>query len=518
MLYGSARIHYTDTKLGIDTVQDLHVTAPFTDGAVPVDWENAEPAAERPEDLVREVPSGGASFAPLPPAALDPKKYAAWTRDFGQWVMRAERLTLFSAPAAKLTSRAGETERDFRLRLTQAARESRDAAVEKLRASYAGKIARLTQRVATAEEGVRARGGSGVAAEHADDGVVWRHGAWRAARTQGRQRLHARPRHDRRARRGPLGQGIAGRRARPGQARGRAGGVEGARTTRSNEEIAALTAVDAAGRGHRHHRGQAEARRRGRAPGGARLEARRLTWTALAAAPAMQEQTLDGHAGRPVAIDVCLPCQSFWFDAHESVQLSPGGTLALFRLIGEHAGRRPFSNADLAKCPRCQARLRLTQDMQRATRFSYLRCPNDHGRLTTFFDFLREKDFIRPLTPEQLQELRQNVQTVNCSNCGAPVDVMQGAACAHCRSPLVDARPEAGGGAGRAAPARRHARAPADRPGAAAGAAAGAPGGGSGVSERPRRGLVADDLVDAGHPGGGQLAQAERVGDRVRLL
>jgi DNA-directed RNA polymerase subunit RPC12/RpoP len=151
----------------------------------------------------------------------------------------------------------------------------------------------------------------------------------------------------------------------------------------------------------------------------------------------MQEQALDGHVGRPVAIDICLPCQSFWFDTHESMQLSPGGTLALFRLIGEHAGRRPFSNADLAKCPRCRARLRLTQDMQRATRFSYLRCPNDHGRLTTFFDFLREKDFIRPLTAEQLQELRQHVQTVNCSNCGAPVDVTRASACAHCGSPLA---------------------------------------------------------------------------------
>ena len=69
--------------------------------------------------------------------------------------MRAERLALFSAPSAKLVSRPGETERDFRLRLAQASRESRDAAVEKLRARYAGKMARLTQRVATAEEGVR---------------------------------------------------------------------------------------------------------------------------------------------------------------------------------------------------------------------------------------------------------------------------------------------------------------------------------------------------------------------------
>jgi hypothetical protein len=150
----------------------------------------------------------------------------------------------------------------------------------------------------------------------------------------------------------------------------------------------------------------------------------------------MQEHTLDGHVGRPVTIDVCLPCQSFWFDARESLALSPGGTLALFRLIGEHTGRRSFSNADLAKCPRCKARLRLTRDMQRTTRFSYLRCSNEHGRLTTFFDFLREKDFVRPLTPQQLQELRANLQSVNCSSCGAPVDVAHRSACAHCGSPL----------------------------------------------------------------------------------
>ena len=74
--------------------------------------------------------------------------------------------------------------------------------------------------------------------------------------------------------------------------------------------------------------------------------------------------------------------------------------------------------------------------MQRNTRFEYFRCPNDHGRLTTFFDFLKEKDFVRPLTPQQIAELRKNIQIVNCSNCGAPVDLAKGSDCAHCGSPL----------------------------------------------------------------------------------
>lgn len=150
----------------------------------------------------------------------------------------------------------------------------------------------------------------------------------------------------------------------------------------------------------------------------------------------MQQETLTAHLGRPVTIDLCQACQSFWFDPHESATLSPGATLTLFRIIGERVAKPQTTKADLAKCPRCHARLRRTFDMQRATRFEYLRCPNDHGRLTSFFDFLREKDFVRPLSPQQLAELRQNVQSVNCSNCGAPVDVTAGAECNHCGTVL----------------------------------------------------------------------------------
>ncbi len=150
----------------------------------------------------------------------------------------------------------------------------------------------------------------------------------------------------------------------------------------------------------------------------------------------MVEQTLDAHHGRPVVIDLCHPCQAFWFDARESLSLTPGSTLLLFRVIGENLTRPPAARADLAKCPRCRARLRRTQDMQRSTRFEYLSCPHGHGRLTTFFDFLREKNFVRPLTSEQIEELRRNIQIVNCSNCGGPIDLVHGAACSHCGSPV----------------------------------------------------------------------------------
>ena len=150
----------------------------------------------------------------------------------------------------------------------------------------------------------------------------------------------------------------------------------------------------------------------------------------------MREETLGGHHGRGVAIDLCVSCQALWFDARESLSLTPASTLALFRIIGERVSRPEPSKVDLEKCPRCRGRLRITHDMQRATRFEYLRCPNGHGRFITFYEFLREKDFIRPLTPSQIAELARNIQSINCSNCGAPVDLTQAAACAHCGTPL----------------------------------------------------------------------------------
>lgn len=150
----------------------------------------------------------------------------------------------------------------------------------------------------------------------------------------------------------------------------------------------------------------------------------------------MAEHTLGAHMGTSVTIDVCLPCQAFWFDGRESLRLTPASTLRLFRVIGDQAAASRHPLPSRSTCPRCSLALVPTQDMQRATRFQYRRCPRQHGRFITFFDFLREKNFIKPLSAVQIEDLRAHVQMVNCSNCGAPVDLATTSACDHCRSPL----------------------------------------------------------------------------------
>ena len=49
----------------------------------------------------------------------------------------------------------------------------------------------------------------------------------------------------------------------------------------------------------------------------------------------MAPHVLDAHMGGTVTVDVCLACQAFWFDGYESLQLTPGSTLRLFRIIGD---------------------------------------------------------------------------------------------------------------------------------------------------------------------------------------
>jgi len=157
---------------------------------------------------------------------------------------------------------------------------------------------------------------------------------------------------------------------------------------------------------------------------------------------AMSTQRFDGNYGRVVDLDLCHGCGLIWFDRQESLALTPGAVLKLFVVIDAHRDRRHPLGALAPCCPRCRQPLVATIDQQRATRFSYWRCPVEHGRLTTFFDFLREKNFVRPLSPERLAELRRYASAVNCSACGAPIDLAHESACAHCGAPLSMLDPE----------------------------------------------------------------------------
>jgi hypothetical protein len=144
-----------------------------------------------------------------------------------------------------------------------------------------------------------------------------------------------------------------------------------------------------------------------------------------------------------ITLDFCFPCQVIWFDAFESQQLTPGGILDVFKTLHERQATSRNTLPGILPCPRCQARLTLTHDLQHATRFTYFRCDFCHGHLSPFFQFLLEKNFVRPVTGAELAELKAKVRTLQCSNCGAPLDLEHDSACRYCGSPISILDPDA---------------------------------------------------------------------------
>jgi hypothetical protein len=152
MLLGATEIHYSNSKT-IEMTQQLLLLAAFTDGPVSLDWAEATPLDLPIADLEAE-PQSGAQFTAVPPDAAKAKSYATWRKDLASWVYRNQRLELFESPSLDVASNPGESERDFRVRLQQLAREHRDEAVEKLRRKYAPKFEQLEERKRRAEQAV----------------------------------------------------------------------------------------------------------------------------------------------------------------------------------------------------------------------------------------------------------------------------------------------------------------------------------------------------------------------------
>lgn len=151
-LLGIAEVGYSDSKT-IDLSQHLTLLTPITDGPIPVDW-GQNSAIDLPVEDLEASPEANAQFSELPSGASKPKSYDSWQKDLLTWIYRNQKLELLESPSLDVASNPGESERDFRVRLQQRAREQRDEAAEKLRQKYAPKIAALEEKKRRAEQAV----------------------------------------------------------------------------------------------------------------------------------------------------------------------------------------------------------------------------------------------------------------------------------------------------------------------------------------------------------------------------
>ena len=153
MLFCAASVHFIDGRSKIDESRELSLLVSISDDPTPVDWEEPIFCTLPPDDLETQPEEGG-TFDTPPTAANQGKHYKSWHKDFINWVYRHYTLELWKSPTFKVTSQAGESERDFRLRLQQLAREKRDEGTDKLRKKYATKMNRLEDRIRRAQQAV----------------------------------------------------------------------------------------------------------------------------------------------------------------------------------------------------------------------------------------------------------------------------------------------------------------------------------------------------------------------------
>jgi hypothetical protein len=150
--FATAHVHLVDTRKGLEYDELLSLIAQIGEDAG-VSWDAAQPLTFTADEL-ESSPAEGVTFEPLPGGAGSKDAVKDWGDALDEELYRKRRFDLFEYDALDLYSEPGESERDFRIRISDAIRVQRDAAVAELREKYSLKLERQEERIRKAEQKV----------------------------------------------------------------------------------------------------------------------------------------------------------------------------------------------------------------------------------------------------------------------------------------------------------------------------------------------------------------------------
>jgi hypothetical protein len=148
MIYCSGEVQYPGSQ-----IQRRAVLAEFNETTTAINWEESQPASFD-EAQLEKAPPESVKFEQLSAVACKPENYKLWARDYSNFLYRTSQTDLYRSPEFNLKSNPGESESDFRVRISQLAREKRDNTSDSLRRKYAPKLAVLEDRIRRAEQRV----------------------------------------------------------------------------------------------------------------------------------------------------------------------------------------------------------------------------------------------------------------------------------------------------------------------------------------------------------------------------
>ena len=111
-----------------------------------IQWEDVASLDLTAGDLDRR-PEDDAIFSSVPEDLNTKRELTTYGKDFSDWLYHDQRLQLLYNPVLKLYSRPGESERDYKVRMQQTAREKRDDEVDKMRKKYRRELDKLETRL-----------------------------------------------------------------------------------------------------------------------------------------------------------------------------------------------------------------------------------------------------------------------------------------------------------------------------------------------------------------------------------
>ena len=149
---GAARLRFVDQKRRIDEKQELVLLSPIASGVLgAIDWARADALPLTLSALERAPanaePAEGPFFAPVPEEVNTERELRSLASDLSDWLYYNKRLTITTHASMDIHQEPGESDRAFKIRLQDAARQQRDAEVDKLKSKYRTQLDRLQDRM-----------------------------------------------------------------------------------------------------------------------------------------------------------------------------------------------------------------------------------------------------------------------------------------------------------------------------------------------------------------------------------
>ena len=150
-ILSQSSIHFVKSTVAVDYWQDIQLMV-HVQGEVPDPLWGASETIEPDVLQLSPQPEDGYTFAEIPADLSSVKNYTTWEKSLKEHFFRHVQCTVYSSKALKRTTAPGVSEADARIELSHAAKEARDAAVDKLKTKYSDKIRSLQTRILAAQQ------------------------------------------------------------------------------------------------------------------------------------------------------------------------------------------------------------------------------------------------------------------------------------------------------------------------------------------------------------------------------